>query len=83
MLFFLRGQTDTKILEDKKITIWSGNTSRDFLDKRGLSHLPEGDMGRGYGHQMRNFGGTDIQPGFDQLPSSLQNRQLSYLPVHW
>ncbi|MCZ2224621.1 MAG: thymidylate synthase [Chitinophagales bacterium] len=57
LLFFLRGQTDTKILEAKGVNIWKGNTSREFLDKRGLYHLKEGDMGKGYGYQWRNFNG--------------------------
>lgn len=55
--FFLRGETDTKKLEEKKINIWKGNTSREFLDGRGLTHLPEGHLGKTYGFQMRNFGG--------------------------
>lgn len=54
-MFFLRGETQTKLLEEKKINIWKGNTSRDFLDKRGLTHLPEGDMGKGYGYQWRHW----------------------------
>lgn len=58
-MFFLRGERDTKKLEDKKIFIWKGNTSREFLDGRGLDHLDEGDMGYGYSHQWRNFGGID------------------------
>ena len=55
--FFLRGETDTKKLEAKKINIWKGNTSRAFLDGRNLSFLPEGNLGKGYGFQWRNFGG--------------------------
>lgn len=55
--FFLRGETDTKKLEEKKINIWKGNTSREFLDKVGLEYLPEGHMGKGYSFQWRNFGG--------------------------
>lgn len=68
-MFFLRGERDTKQLEDKNIHIWSGNTSREFLDNRGLSHLPEGDMGYGYSHQWRNFGGIDepLTSGIDQV----------------
>lgn len=54
-MFFLRGETQTKILEEKKINIWKGNTTREFLDKRGLTHLPEGDMGKGYGYQWRHW----------------------------
>jgi len=66
-MFFMRGQTDTKILEDKGIFIWSGNTSREFLDSRGLHHLPEGSMGKAYGGQWRDFGGTKDTLGADQL----------------
>jgi len=59
LLFFLRGETDTKILEAKGVNIWKGNTTREFLDKRGLEHLPEGHMGKMYGHQWRRFGAHD------------------------
>lgn len=54
--FFLLGQTDTKILEQKKVNIWKGNTSRQFLDSVGLNHLVEGDMGPLYGFQLRHYG---------------------------
>lgn len=56
-MLFMNGETDTKILEEKGINFWKGNTSREFLDKRGLTHLPEGDMGKAYGYQFRNFNG--------------------------
>jgi len=55
--WMLRGGVDTKQLEEKKINIWVGNTTREFLDNRGLKHLPEGHMGKGYGFQWRHFGG--------------------------
>lgn len=59
-MFFLRGETDTKKLEEKKINIWNGNTTREFLDNRGLSHLPEGHYGKAYGFQWRNYGGDYV-----------------------
>lgn len=55
--FFMRGKTQTKELKEKGINFWKGNTSREFLDKRGLKKHPEGDMGAAYGFQWRNFGG--------------------------
>lgn len=69
LLFFLRGETDTKKLEAKGVNIWKGNTSREFLDKKGLKHLPEGSLGKGYGFQWRNFGGNEEwEPhGFNKL----------------
>lgn len=75
--FFMSGETDTKILEEKGITLWKGNTSREFLDDRGLDYLPEGDMGSAYGYQWRGFGQdgpVDINYylGVDQLQQAYE-----------
>ena len=75
LLLYIRGQTDNNILKEKNIHIWDGNTTREFLDKRGLTHLPEGDMGETYGFNMRHYGGKyencktkyEENNGFDQL----------------
>jgi thymidylate synthase len=64
---FMRGETNTKILEDKEIFFWQGNTTREFLDKRGLKHLPEGDMGKAYGYQWRQYSGL-----IDQLTETIE-----------
>jgi len=71
-MFFLRGDRDTKKLEEKRINIWKGNTTREFLDERGLTHLEEGDMGYGYSHQWRNFGGEDAVTIEDPMPGPFQ-----------
>lgn len=72
MMLFLRGQTDTKKLEEKNVNIWKGNTTREFLDNRGLTNLPEGSMGTGYSHAWRNFGGTlGLTDGVDQIKELL------------
>jgi dihydrofolate reductase/thymidylate synthase len=54
LLFFLRGDTDTTILSDKKVRIWEGNTSSEFIKSRGLPYA-QGVMGPMYGYQWRNF----------------------------
>lgn len=54
---FMTGETQTKTLEAQGVNFWVGNTTREFLDKRGLKHLPEGCMGKAYGFQFRNAGG--------------------------
>jgi thymidylate synthase len=56
LLWFLRGDTNSKNLEEKGVNIWKGNTSREFLDKRGLSHYQEGDIGPMYGWIWRHYG---------------------------
>lgn len=89
-MFFLRGETNTKLLEEKKINIWTGNTTREFLDSRGLYHLPEGDMGKGYGFQMRHW--ESVHNGSvthtDQIYDLLENLKRDpfsrrHVVTHW
>lgn len=72
LMFFIRGQTNTKILQKNGVRIWDQNTSRNFLDSVGLYHLCDGDMGELYGFQWRHFGEkytgcNEKYRGFDQL----------------
>jgi thymidylate synthase len=55
LLWFIRGETDNKILKDQGVHIWDANTTREFLDSRGLHHYPEDLLGPGYGFQWRHF----------------------------
>ena len=72
---FLRGETDTKLLEEKGINFWKGNTSREFLDKRGLRFLDEGDLGCAYSTQFRDYGRGDNykDDGVDQLQNLIND----------
>lgn len=86
LLFFLRGDTNSKHLEEKKVNIWKGNTSREFLDKKGLDYLPEGEIGTSYSHQWRNFSGehplipeTKGMKGFDQVQHVLDTLKTNPL----
>lgn len=56
LLFFISGATDSNLLSDKGVNIWKGNTSREFLDSRGLTEYKEGEMGKMYGFQWRHWG---------------------------
>lgn len=55
LLWFINGKTDNKSLTDQNVHIWDGNSSREFLDSRGLNNLEEGDLGPIYGFQWRHF----------------------------
>ena len=68
LLWFLKGETNSKILSSQGVKVWDGNTSRKFLDSRGLDY-PEGEMGPGYGWQIRRSGAKfpDTSGGVDQL----------------
>lgn len=56
LIWFVKGDTNAKNLSDKKIKIWDGNASREFLDKIGLKDREEWDLGPVYGFQWRHFG---------------------------
>jgi len=73
LMWMIRGQTDSKILNEKKVPVWNDNTTKEFLEKRGLTWR-EGDIGPAYGFQLRHYGATykgcdhDYSgKGFDQL----------------
>ena len=74
LLFFIRGNTDSTILEEKGVNIWKGNTSRQFLDKNLFTSRKQGEMGPMYGYQWRHFNakydentGQPLEKGIDQL----------------
>lgn len=76
LLWMLSGNTDANWLKERGIGIWNGNTSREFLDSRGLTHLREGQIGKGYGHQFRNFSGVDqLSNVFDGLLADPDGRR--------
>ncbi|CAG5143920.1 uncharacterized protein ALTATR162_LOCUS1447 [Alternaria atra] len=56
LLWFVAGSTHSKPLSDAGIKIWDGNGSREYLDKVGLNHYEEGELGPVYGFQWRHFG---------------------------
>ena len=77
LLWFIRGETDNKLLQEQGVHIWDGNSSREFLDSRGLYSTKEGLIGAGYGFQWRHFNApydnqsgkllSDSDSGIDQL----------------
>ena len=74
LLWFLKGHTDSNELSKDGVNIWTGNTSREYLDSIGLSHYPEGCAGPIYGFQWRYFNAKydpihmiPIENGIDQL----------------
>jgi len=86
LLFFISGKTDTKILEGKGVNIWKGNTSREFLDKRGLTNLEEGEYGKSYGYQWRKFGDKvdqlqELIDGIKNDPYSRRHYMTAWNPL--
>jgi thymidylate synthase len=70
LLWFLRGSTDANELKEKKVNIWTGNSTREYLDSVGLTEYKEGELGPVYGWQWRKFGEDYNNPntkGKDQI----------------
>jgi dihydrofolate reductase/thymidylate synthase len=74
LLWFLRSDTDSKILEKKGVNIWKGNSSKEYLESIRLHNREEGDCGPIYGFQWRHFNAEYIDchtdysgKGHDQL----------------
>jgi len=74
LLWFIKGQTNNKILNDQNVHIWDGNSTKEFMNSRGLLHYKEGDLGPLYGYQWRFFNApyedcdsNYIGKGVDQL----------------
>ena len=73
LLWFIKGSTNNKELQEKNVHIWDQNSSKEFLESRNLPY-EEGDLGPVYGFQWRHFGAeykdchTDYEGlGIDQL----------------
>lgn len=77
LLWFLKGNTDSKDLDRKGVKIWNGNSSREFLDQRGLNHLEIGDCGANYSFQWRHFGASYIDCNTDY--SDQGTDQIAYI----
>ncbi len=77
LMWMIRGQTNVKILQEKGVSIWNKNSDAAFLSKSGLKYK-EGDIGPGYGFQMRHFGASYVDcetdytgKGIDQLANAI------------
>lgn len=78
LMWIIRGETNVKKLQEKNVHIWDKNSSKEFLSNSGLSYN-EGDIGPGYGFQMRYYGAKYIDcltdytgKGVDQLQNCIK-----------
>ena len=79
LLWFIKGQTNNKLLKEQKVHIWDLNGTKEFLESRGLSY-EEDDLGPVYGHQWRYFNAPYsscheeyTNKGVDQLEKVIQD----------
>ena len=79
LLWIMKGQTDSQILDKNGVKVWNDNGSRSFLDGLGFYDRQEGDLGPIYGFQWRYAGAEYIDSqtdyhgqGFDQLKQLIE-----------
>lgn len=82
LLWFIRGSTNAKELQEKNVHIWDQNSSREYLDSLGLTDRETGDLGPVYGFQWRHFGASYVNmhmdytgQGIDQLTNIIETIQ--------
>lgn len=68
LLWFINGNTNNDDLQKQNVKIWNANSSREFLDSRGLYHRKENDLGPIYGFQWRHFNAaySDCHANYDK-----------------
>lgn len=83
LLFFIRSQTDNKILKKKNIHIWDSNSTKEFYASYGIKR-EEDDLGPVYGFQWRHFGAeyktckdNYAGQGIDQLKIAIDTLRTS------
>jgi thymidylate synthase len=77
LLWFIRGETDNKILQSQNVHIWDANASSEFRKSVGLDHYAEGLLGSIYGYQWRHYNAPyDPNTG---CPDFFQNPETKYV----
>ena len=77
LLWFIKGSTNNKELQDKNVHIWDGNSTKEYMKMRGLEHYSEGDLGPIYGFQWRHFGAKYYGCHYDYSGRGVE--QLKYV----
>lgn len=75
LFWFIRGCTDNAKLQEKNVSIWDGNSTREFLDSRGLYNHAVGDLGPVYGFQWRHFNAKYIDRNTDYTGQGVDQLQ--------
>ena len=76
LLWFIRGDTDNKILNKQNVHIWDGNSTPEYMKSRGLENYVEGDLGPLYGYQWRYFNAQYSSCNEDYTGKGIDQLQL-------
>ena len=74
LLWFIKGSTNANELKDKKINIWDGNSSREFLDSMGFTDRQEGIFRKKLSEHI--FKDTPLSPKIFVPVSEIETRSF-------
>ena len=75
LIWFIKGDTNSKNLEREGVNIWKDNSSREYLDHIKLYNNEEGDCGPIYGFQWRHFGTVYKGPDYNYMGLGIDQLQ--------
>lgn len=78
LLWFLQGGIDSKELEEKKVNIWKGNTSREYLDSHNF-HYETGETGPIYGFQWRHWNADYYGKNNEYYPDKYKDKGIDQI----
>lgn len=78
LLWFIRGSIDSKELEMKKVYIWKGNTSKEYLESKNLTY-EEGETGPIYGFQWRHWNARYFGKNNEYYPEKYKDKGIDQL----
>ena len=81
LLWFIRGDMDNQLLQDQGVHIWDGNSTREFLDSRGLTDYDVNELGPIYGSQWRHFNAPYITKKEKRFAEGLPENQKAYYNI--
>jgi thymidylate synthase len=81
LLWFIRGDMDNKLLQDQGVHIWDGNSTREFLDSRGLTDYDVNELGPIYGSQWRHFNAPYITKKERRFAEGLPENEKAYYNI--
>ena len=81
LLWFIRGKTDNTLLKEQGVHIWDGNSTREFLDSRGLTNYDVDELGPIYGRQWRHFNAPYITKKELRFAEGLPESEQAYYNV--
>jgi thymidylate synthase len=80
LLWFLSGSTDNKKLTEQNVSIWNGNSTREYMDSIGFTSREVNDLGPVYGHQWRHFNADYVDHKTDYTNKGIdQIEQVIYM----